>query len=115
GAPEPALGRALGAPLGAAGAQPGAGGKSGSAGDDLENAGARASFKIAVDVAAGFAPGAADGRALGDDVAGQIEFVGVAGAGQRLLQTISARTDRVGGAAPNSFGRAVIQRDRAAA
>ena len=51
----------------------------------------------------------------GDDIASEIEFVAVAGAGQGLIEAVAAVADGIGGAAPNSLGRAIVQRDGACA
>ena len=45
----------------------------------------------------------------------QIEFVAVAGAGQGLIEAGPAGADGIGRAAANSLGRAVVERDGAAA
>src|SRR4051794_16236242 len=63
------------------------------AGDDLEIAVAAAALNVAVDVAAGFAPGAGEHAAAGGDVAGKIEAIAVARAGQALVQAIAAIAD----------------------
>src|SRR5207244_12000517 len=76
---------------------------------------ARRALQVAVDVAAGFAPGPDDAVALGRHIAAEIEFVTVAGAAQRLLQGASATIDLVTGLAANAFRRAVRQRNGAGA
>ena len=91
------------------------GSKSGACGDDLKHPAARAPFDVAVDVATGLAPGPRHRGALRHEIAGQIESVTVAGAGQGLLQAVAAGAHGIGGAAANSLGRPVVQGDRAPA
>jgi len=81
----------------------------------LKDATTGTSLDIPVDITAGFGPSPRDGGALRREVAGQVELVAVAGAGQGLLHAISARTNSVSSAAANPLGRAVVQRDRARA
>src|SRR4051812_29545492 len=85
--------------------------KAGRAGDHLERAIAPASLEIATDVAARLAPGTRKRAAAGHDIAGKIEAIAVAGAGQAQVQPVAAGADRVGGAAADAFGRPVIERD----
>src|SRR3954467_14809260 len=73
--------------LGAVGAQVQIGGKSGRLDEHVDLSAARGALQIAEDVAALLAPIAGDAVALAGDVAGEIEFVAVAGAVQVLLQT----------------------------
>src|SRR5579863_6960733 len=91
------------------------GGKAGSVCNDLNHARARAPFDAALDVPAAFGPGSRDCRTLRHDIAGQVESVAVACAGQRLLQAAAAGADRVGGAATNALGRAIVERHGATA
>src|SRR5205085_11919123 len=68
--------------LGAVGAQRQVGGKSGSLDEHLDLAAARGALQIAENIAALLAPVAGDTVALARHVAGEIEFVAVAGAMQ---------------------------------
>ena len=52
---------------------------------------------------------------LGDDIALQVEFVAVAGAGQGLIEAVAAAAHGIGGAAADPLGRAVVEGDGAAA
>src|SRR4029079_8705759 len=57
--------------------------------EDLKNAAAGTSFNVAIDVSGGFVPRSRNHAALSHDVAGELEFVAVARAGEGLLQTIA--------------------------
>src|ERR1043165_6393289 len=87
----------------------------GRTGNDLEIAVAAAALNVAADVAAGFAPGAREHAAAGNDVAGKIEAIAVAGAGQTLVEAIAAIADRVGRTAADAFAGSIIKGDGAAA
>src|ERR1700738_4593423 len=115
GASEHALGSDHDRLLVAAGGQGEVCREPGGAGDDLKGAAAGASFEVAVDATAGFAPGPGEGPSLGEHIAGKIEFVAVAGAGEALMEAVAAGAHRIGCAAPNSFGRAVVESDGPAA
>src|ERR1700716_1991931 len=61
--------------------------------EDLDLAAAGPALQVAIDVAAGFAPGADNAVALRGHIAAEIEFVAVAGAAQGLLQATAAAID----------------------
>ena len=82
---------------------------------DLDVAARAVPLDAAVDAAAGLAPASADCAALGDDIGLELEFIAVAGAGEGLVEARTAGADRIGRAAPETFGRAVIQGHRAGA
>ena len=96
----------------AAGRQRDARGESGRGRGDLKIAAAGVSLDGPVDVPAGFAPGPGNRGPLCREVGDDIEFVAVAGAGQALLQAITASAYGVRCSTANSFGRPVIERDR---
>lgn len=80
---------------------------------DLATAGG--ALQIAKNVPALFAPVAGDPIALAGDIAGEIEFVAVAGAIQMLLQAKPVGVDLVVGFATDVFGGAIGECDRAGA
>jgi hypothetical protein len=90
-------------------------GESGRRRGDVKNAAAGVSLDGPVDVPAGFAPGPGNRGPLCREVGDDIEFVAVAGAGQALLQAITASAHGVRCPTANSFGRPVVQRDGAGA
>jgi hypothetical protein len=59
----------------------------------VDRTASRRALEVAVDVAVGFAPKPDNPVALGRDVAGQVEFVAVAGAMQSLLQIVAGAVD----------------------
>ncbi len=73
------------------------------------------SFEVSVDISAALAPGPRERSALRDHIAGEIESVAVAVAGEALIEAVAAGADGVGGAAANSLTRSVVKGDRAAA
>src|ERR1700761_7915700 len=105
GAAELAVGTHHDRLLGAGVPQREVGVEAGRAGHDLEVAAAAAALQRSGNVAAALAPAAGDRAALRDDVAGEVELVGVAGAGQRHLHAGAGRC--ISGAAPNALARSV--------
>lgn len=83
--------------------------------EDFDLAAASPALQVAIDVAAGFAPGADNAVALGGHIAAEIEFVAIAGATQGLLQAAAAAIDLVTGLAANAFRRSVRKRNGAVA
>lgn len=114
GAPELAVGPDHDGLLVAARGQRNVGVESGRAGDNLEITAASASLEVSADAPAAFTPGPGEHSALRDHVAGEIEFVAVAGAGEGLVETISASAHRIGCATANSLGRPIVQGDSTA-
>lgn len=111
GAPELAVGPDHDGLLVAARGQRNVGVESGRAGDNLEITAASASLEVSADAPAAFTPGPGEHSALRDHVAGEIEFVAVAGAGEAEIEAVAAGADGVGGAAPNSLTGSVVQRN----
>lgn len=115
GAPELALGPDHNGLLVAVRRQRNVGRETGSGGDDLEIAVAGTSGKVAVDAAAAFAPVPGERSPLGDDIGLEIEFVAVAGTDEGLIEARPIAADGIGGAAPDSLGRPVVEGDGASA
>src|SRR3954463_16538799 len=90
-------------------------GETGSLDEHVDLAAAGGTLQIAEDIPALFAPVAGDPVTLAGDVAGEIEFIAVAGAVQVLLQAEPAGVDLVVGLAADVFGGAVGERDCAGA
>src|SRR5882757_1064150 len=86
-------------------------GKSGSLDEHVDLAAAGGALQIAEDIPALFAPIAGDTVTLAGDVAGEVEFVAVAGAVQVLLQAEPVGVDLVVGLAADVFRGAVGKRD----
>jgi hypothetical protein len=90
-------------------------GKSGSLDEHVDLAAAGSALQIAEDIPALFAPVAGDTVTLAGDVAGEVEFVAVAGAVQILLQAEPVGVDLVVGLATDVLGAAIGKHDRARA
>jgi hypothetical protein len=97
----------------AGGLQRDVGTKTGRLGDHLEGAVGATALNAAADIAAGFAPVAGNLAACCDHRGQQVEFVGVAGAGEAHVH--AGAVDFVGRAAADALARSVIQRHGAAA
>src|SRR5438132_6905951 len=89
--------------------------KSGSLDEQVDLAAAGGALQIAEDIPALLAPVAGDAVTLAGDVAGEIEFIAVAGAVQILLQAEPAGVDLVVGLAADVLGGAVGKRNSARA
>ena len=109
GAPELAVGPDHDGLLVAARGQRNVGVESGRAGDNLEISVGSASLEVSADAPAAFTPGPGEHSALRDHVAGEIELVAVAGAGEAEIEAVAAGADSVGGAASNSLTGSVVQ------
>ncbi len=90
-------------------------GKSGRLDEHVDLAAACGALQVAEDIPALLAPVTGDALTLAGDVAGEIEFVAVAGAVQILLQAEPVGVDLVVGLATDVLGGAVGERDRAGA
>jgi len=90
-------------------------GKSWPAGDDLKITVAAASLDVAIDVADALAPGSGQRSALGHDIAGKVEFVAVAGAGEGLIKSVATSADGISGATSDALGRAIVEGNGAGA
>src|SRR5450432_520424 len=113
--PEYALGFDQDGLLVAARGQRNVRGESRRTGDHLKIAVAAMASEVSADIAGAFAPGPGKRAAFCDEIAGEIEFVSVAGAGQALIEAGAASADGVSRATANPFGRSIVERDGAAA
>src|ERR1700730_6810969 len=111
GAPELAVGPDHDGLLVAARGQCNVGVESGRAGDNLEITAASASLEVSADAPAAFTPGPGEHSALRDHVAGEIELVAVAGAGEAEIEAVAAGDDGVGGGGATCVTGSVVQRN----